>query len=110
MPSGLTDLTKAIYTTTEEQKINDTRLGLSACLVVAEQLKEVPSELAVRERSRDRGPRRDPGPVRAEDRVRGFDQQSCSPSRPAVMITAHVPAVRLPPDHAGGLMAAAVPA
>ncbi len=25
--SGLTDLTKAIYTTTEEQKINDTRLG-----------------------------------------------------------------------------------
>jgi hypothetical protein len=27
-----------------------------------------------------------------------------------VMITDHVPAVRLPPDHAGGLMAAAVPA
>jgi hypothetical protein len=25
MPSGLTDLTKAICTTTEEQKINDTR-------------------------------------------------------------------------------------
>src|SRR6266516_8045315 len=48
--------------------------------------------------------------VRAENRVRGFDQQSCSPSRPAVMITDHVPAVRLPPDHAGGLMAAAVPA
>ena len=46
-------------------------------------------------------------PVRAENRVRGSDQQSCSPSRPAVMITDHVPAVRLPPDHAGGLMAAA---
>jgi hypothetical protein len=28
----------------------------------------------------------------------------------AVMITDHVPAVRLPPDHAGGLMAAAVAA
>jgi len=27
MPSGLTDLTKAISTTTEEQKINDARLG-----------------------------------------------------------------------------------
>ena len=27
MPSGLADLTKAIYTTTEEQKINDARLG-----------------------------------------------------------------------------------
>src|SRR6266480_2519105 len=48
--------------------------------------------------------------VRAEDRVRGFDQQSCSPSHPAVRIADHVPAVRLPPDHAGGLMAAAVAA
>jgi hypothetical protein len=27
MPSGLTDLPKAISTTTQEQKINDTRLG-----------------------------------------------------------------------------------
>jgi hypothetical protein len=49
-------------------------------------------------------------PVRAENLVRSCDQQSCPPSRPAVMITGHVPAVRLPPDHAVGLMAAAVPA
>jgi putative transposase len=48
--------------------------------------------------------------VRAENPVRGSDQQSCSPGRPAVMITDHVPAVRLPPDHAAGLMASAVPA
>src|SRR6266581_1971022 len=48
--------------------------------------------------------------VRAENLVRGCDQQSCSPGRPAVMITDHVPAVRLPPDHTDGLMAAAVPA
>ena len=27
MPSGVTELTKAISTTTEEQKLNDTRLG-----------------------------------------------------------------------------------
>ena len=40
-----------------------------------------------------RGPKADP--VRAENRVCGFDQQSCSPSRPAVMITGHVPAVRV---------------
>src|SRR5690348_5902763 len=32
------------------------------------------------------------------------------PAAPAVMITGHVPAVRLPPDHADDLMAAAVPA
>jgi site-specific recombinase XerD len=49
-------------------------------------------------------------PVRAENPVRGADQQGCSHSRPAVIITDHVPAVRLPPDHADGLMAAAVPA
>jgi transposase len=48
--------------------------------------------------------------VRAENPAHGSDQQSCSPGRPAVMITDHVPAVRLPPDHAGGLMASAVPA
>ncbi len=48
--------------------------------------------------------------VRAENPVHGSYQQSCHPSRPAVMITGQVPAVRLPPDHAGGLMAAAVPA
>ena len=47
-------------------------------------------------------------PVRAENPVRGSDQQGCFSGRPAVMITHHVPAVRLPPDHAGGLMAAAV--
>jgi hypothetical protein len=32
-------------------------------------------------------------PVRAENSVHGSDQQGCSPSRPAVMITDHVPAV-----------------
>ena len=49
-------------------------------------------------------------PVRAENRVHGSDQQSCSPSRPAVMITDHVPAVRVPRDHATIRVAAAVPA
>jgi hypothetical protein len=34
--------------------------------------------------------------VRAENPVHGPGQLSCSPSRPAVMITDHVPAVRLP--------------
>ena len=48
--------------------------------------------------------------VRAENLIRGCDQQRCPPCRPAVMITGHVPAVRLPPDHADDLMAAAVPA
>src|SRR5271166_6307094 len=51
-----------------------------------------------------------PAPVRAENLVRGCDQQSCLPRRPAVMITGHVPAVRLPPDHRDGLRSAAVPA
>jgi|SRR6266568_1264182 len=50
------------------------------------------------------------GAVRAENLIRGCDQQRCPRWRPAVMITAHLPAVRLPPDHADGLMAAAVPA
>jgi hypothetical protein len=49
-------------------------------------------------------------PVRAENLVHSCDQQSCSRCRPVVMITDHVPAVRLPPDHAHVLMAAAVPA
>ena len=49
-------------------------------------------------------------PVRAENPVHGSDQQSCPASRPAVMITDHVPAVRLPPDHAASRVAAAVPA
>ena len=48
--------------------------------------------------------------VRAENLIRGCDQQRCPPCSPAVMITGHVPAVRLPPDHADDLMAAAVPA
>ena len=48
--------------------------------------------------------------VRAENLIRGCDQQRCPRCRPAVMITGHVPAVRLPPDHADDLMAAAVPA
>ena len=51
-----------------------------------------------------------PMPVRAEKPVQGSDQQSCHPSRLTVMITGHVPAVRLPPDHAGRRMAAAVTA
>jgi hypothetical protein len=38
--------------------------------------------------------------VRAENLIRGCDQQSCPPYRLAVMITDHVPAVRLPPDSA----------
>ena len=40
-------------------------------------------------------------PVRAENLVHGSDEQGRSSARPAVMITDHVPAVRLPPDHAG---------
>src|ERR1039457_4372499 len=48
--------------------------------------------------------------VRAENLIRGCDQQSCHPYRPAVMITDHVPAVRLPPDYADGIVAAAVSA
>jgi hypothetical protein len=49
-------------------------------------------------------------PVRAGNPVHGCDQQSCPASRPAVMITNHVPAVRLLLDRAGVLMASAVPA
>src|SRR2546421_12895336 len=48
--------------------------------------------------------------VRAENPVQGCEQQSCRTGGPAVMITDHVPPVRLPPDHAGDRMAAAVPA
>jgi hypothetical protein len=48
--------------------------------------------------------------VRAENPIRGCEQQSCSPSRPAAMIISHVPAVRLPPDRAGDHVAPAVPA
>src|ERR1035438_7741019 len=47
------------------------------------------------------------GPVRAENLVRSCDQRSCPHYRPAMMITGHVPAVRLPPDHAADLVAAA---
>jgi putative transposase len=50
------------------------------------------------------------GPVRAENRIHGFDQQSCPPGALPVMITGHVPAVRVPPDYAGRRVAAAVPA
>src|SRR5207237_3229869 len=49
-------------------------------------------------------------PVRAENLVRGSDQQGCLPGHLAVRIAGHVPAVRLPRDHERGLMAAAVPA
>ena len=49
-------------------------------------------------------------PVRAEKPVQGSGQQSCHLGRLTVMITGHVPAVRLPPDHADRRMAAAIPA
>jgi hypothetical protein len=48
--------------------------------------------------------------VRAENLVHGSGQQSCSPCRLAVMITVHVPAVHVPPDHAANGVAAARPA
>jgi hypothetical protein len=48
--------------------------------------------------------------VRAENLVRGSGQQGCSSGRPAVMITDHVPAVRVPPDYAGRRGVAAVTA
>ena len=48
-------------------------------------------------------------PVRAENPIRGCEQRSCDVGDPAVMITDHVPAVRLPPDHEGDYVAAAVP-
>src|SRR6266487_135391 len=48
--------------------------------------------------------------VRAENRIHGSDQHSCSPGGRPVMITDHVPVVLLPPDHAGRRVAAAVPA
>ena len=48
-------------------------------------------------------------PVRAENFVHGSDQRGCSSGRPAVMITDYVPAVRVPPDHAGRSVAPAVP-
>jgi hypothetical protein len=48
-------------------------------------------------------------PVRAENHIHGPDQHSCSPGGRPVMITDHVPAVRLPPDHTGRRVAAAVP-
>src|SRR6266536_1355244 len=54
--------------------------------------------------------RRSASGVRAENPVHGSDQQSCPASRPVVVITDHVPAVRLPLDQAGSLMAAAIPA
>jgi hypothetical protein len=50
------------------------------------------------------------GIVRAENLMRGYDLQGCSPGRLAVMITDHVPAVRHPPDHARVLVAAVVTA
>src|SRR5438034_11229509 len=48
--------------------------------------------------------------VRAENHIHGSDQHSCSPGGRPVMITDHVPAVLLPPDHPGRRVAAAVPA
>ena len=53
---------------------------------------------------------RDRAPVRAENPVRGSDQQSCPSRAPAVMITHHVPAVHVPPDHAASRVSAASPA
>src|SRR5512135_2668147 len=49
-------------------------------------------------------------PVRAENRIHGSDQQSCSPGAPPVMITGHVSAVHLPSHHTGDHVATAVPA
>jgi hypothetical protein len=70
----------------------------------------VPS--AARPPGRPGSPRRSaPGaaapPVRAENRIHGSDQQGCSPGAPPVMITGHVPAVRVSPDHANSRVAAA---
>jgi hypothetical protein len=48
--------------------------------------------------------------VRAENLVRGSGQQGCFFGPSAVMIIAHVPAVRVSPDHAGRRGAAAVAA
>lgn len=48
--------------------------------------------------------------ARAENVVHGSDQRGCSSRGPAVMITDYVPAVRVPPDHAGRGGAAPVPA
>ena len=56
------------------------------------------------------GGRGHPRPVRAENPVHGSDQQVCSPGARPVMITDHVPAVRVPPDHAASSVAAAIPA
>jgi MFS family permease len=50
------------------------------------------------------------GPVRAENFVQCSDRQGCPPGHPAVMLTVHLPAVRLPPGHAGRSVAACVPA
>src|ERR1035438_2406406 len=49
-------------------------------------------------------------PVRAGNPVHSSDQQVCSPGARPVMITDHVPAVRVPPDHAASSAAAAIPA
>ena len=46
--------------------------------------------------------------VRAKNPIRGCEQQSCGASGLVVMITDHVPAVRLLRDHADGRGAAAV--
>jgi hypothetical protein len=48
--------------------------------------------------------------LRAENPIRGCEQQSCGAGGPAVMITDYVPAVRFTPDHAGDHVAVAVPA
>src|ERR1019366_5224824 len=42
--------------------------------------------------------------------IHGSDQQSCSPGAPPMMITYHLPAVGVPPDHAASRGAAAGPA
>jgi hypothetical protein len=46
--------------------------------------------------------------VRAEKRIHSSDQQSCFTGVPPVMITGHLLAVRVPPDHANNRVAAAV--
>jgi hypothetical protein len=47
-------------------------------------------------------------PVRAENRIHGSDQQSCSADAPPVMITDYVSVVRVPADYATSRVAAPV--
>ena len=48
-----------------------------------------------------------PVTVRADNLIRGSDQHSCGAGDPAGMITVHVPAVGVSPDHLASRVAAA---